>query len=106
MQGAWRAVYRPVGAPGRCHWPALAACLASRQVGAMRTVGNPDLARLAARPRGALSTEDIREAGLLEGLVRQAIGAGVPIDVVPMDEYRHDVLMVLSDALVLVFDTT
>lgn len=42
----------------------------------------------------------------LERVVRWALARDLPLQVVPMDEFTHDVLVSLPDGLVLVFDST
>jgi hypothetical protein len=80
----------------------------TRHPSAMRTVGLPDLTRLDAAPLGQLSTADLQSFQVLETVVRQALAhpANPSVDVVAMDEFSHDVLVVLDHDLVLVFDST
>jgi|GEM_PF-4720691 len=74
----------------------------------MRTIGSPDLSVLSSAPSGQLSLADIEGARVLEPIVRQALvhPRRPNVEVVPMDEYSHDVVIELRSDLVLVFDTT
>ena len=60
--------------------------------------------------RGALKAVDVpspRELPTLEHVVRWAHARGLDVhDAVAMDEFTFDVLIPITDALILVFDTT
>lgn len=81
---------------------------AAGHAGDMRTIGSPDLTLLTTAPPGQLRLVDLSAFTGLEAVVRQALAhpARPTVDVVAMDEYAHDVVIVLRDDLVLVFDTT
>ena len=49
---------------------------------------------------------EVIEAQTLEAVVRWALGRDLPLEVVPMDEFTHDVVVPVRDDVVLVFDTT
>jgi hypothetical protein len=49
--------------------------------------------------------ESIRGCRSLEQVVRFALGRGLDLRVVPMDEFTNDVVVPVTEGLVLVFDS-